>query len=133
MSTSLARSKENNAQQDVCTPPEEALKLESISNLWIAYHGSGKYPDDFGREFFYAVGAILHGREVAQLELCHVNPAAIAQVVTQTYKQRKVKKSKAPNRKFSTRGNNDDICKVRSKNKNKKISSKKRYRQANCH
>ena len=64
------------------TLPEVADKLDAISNLWIAYHGCGKFPDDFGREFFHAVGKVLQGHAVGELSLYHIDPSRVVCLVS---------------------------------------------------
>ena len=56
-------------------------RYSRISNLYIAYVNSGKFPDEFGREFFHAVGDILQGTSVDQLTLFHVESSSVAPVV----------------------------------------------------
>jgi len=48
-------------------------RFDRISNLWVAYHNSGKYPDDFGREFYHAVGKLLQGQPLDKVELYHIS------------------------------------------------------------
>lgn len=49
-----------------------ALRCRDIANLYIAYTNSGKFPDEFGREFYHAVGDILNGVPINRLELHHI-------------------------------------------------------------
>lgn len=65
---------------------ELADRCRRISNLYIAYHNSGKSADEFGREFFVAVGEILNGTSMEQLELYHVR--AVEEVLTALPKKR---------------------------------------------
>lgn len=51
---------------------ELLARFDRISNLWVAYHNCGKYPDDFGREFYHAVGKILQGYSLDKIELFHI-------------------------------------------------------------
>lgn len=57
-------------------------RLDDISNLWVAYHNSGKYPDEYGREFFHAVGHVLKGTTLQDLKLFHVEACSIEEVVS---------------------------------------------------
>ncbi len=52
---------------------ELVARFDRISNLWVAYHNSGKYPDDFGREFYHAVGKLLQGYPLNKIELYHID------------------------------------------------------------
>lgn len=64
------------AQQDVLA------RYKRISNLYIAYVNSDLSPEEFGREFVFAVGDILEGKTVDQLELFHIDVAEIEDVVS---------------------------------------------------
>jgi hypothetical protein len=66
------------AQRDILT------RYDRISNLWVAYHNSGKYPDDFGREFYYAIGKLLQGAPVSDLPLHHLDPEEVEPIVEHT-------------------------------------------------
>lgn len=66
------------AQRDIL------MRFDRISNLWVAYHNSGKYPDDFGREFYYAVGKLLQGVNIDKLPLYHLDPEEVAPIVEHT-------------------------------------------------
>jgi len=57
-----------------------AARCQAILNLHIAYTNSGKFPDEFGREFFIAVGEILSGVPLEQIEVYHI-PQPIGVVV----------------------------------------------------
>lgn len=60
---------------------ELLARFDRISNLWVAYHNSGKYPDDFGREFYHAVGKLLQGHPLDKIELYHISnkiPAVVS-------------------------------------------------------
>jgi len=59
-------------------------RYDNISNLYVAYMNCGKHSDDFGREFFHAVGEILQGASVAQLTLYHLNRTEIEDIVDHT-------------------------------------------------
>jgi len=67
-----------NAQREIL------VRYDRISNLWVAYHNSGKYPDDFGREFYYAIGKLLQGTPVPGLPLHHLDPEEVAPIVEHT-------------------------------------------------
>lgn len=56
-----------NVQRELLT------RFDRISNLWVAYHNSGKFPDDFGREFYHAVGKLLQGHPLSKIELYHIS------------------------------------------------------------
>ena len=64
---------------------ELLARFDRISNLWMAYHNSGKYPDDFGREFYHAVGKLLQGHPLERIELYHLTskiPSIVAYAKT---------------------------------------------------
>lgn len=63
---------------------ELLVRYDRISNLWVAYHNSGKYPDDFGREFYYAIGKLLQGAPVSGLPLHHLDPEEVDPIVEHT-------------------------------------------------
>ena len=62
--------------------PEDELvtRYHRIANLYIMYTNCGSYADEFGREFFHAVGAILNGTPVDKLVLHHVAPKMFEEV-----------------------------------------------------
>lgn len=68
---------------------ELADRCRRISNLYIAYHNSGKSADEFGREFFVAVGEILNGTPIDELELYHVRAKDVEEVLTTPKKRTK--------------------------------------------
>ena len=59
-------------------------RYDRISNLYIAYVNSGKFSDEFGREFFHAVGDILQGVSHKNLTLYHLGNTPIPDVVDHT-------------------------------------------------
>jgi hypothetical protein len=59
-------------------------RYDNISNLYVAYMNSGKFPDEFGREFFHAVGDIIQGVPVKQLTLFHLDSTAVEGIVDHT-------------------------------------------------
>ena len=59
-----------------------AERCRRISNLYIAYHNSGTSSDIFGREFFHAVGDILNGTPLHRLEVFHIDPKRISEVLS---------------------------------------------------
>lgn len=61
---------------------ELAERCQRIANLYIAYHNSGEAADVFGREFFYAVGDILNGTPIKNLEIFHINPREVTEVLS---------------------------------------------------
>lgn len=85
-------------------------RYDHISNLYVAYMNSGKYSDEFGREFFHAVGEILQGKPVRQLTLFHLSTETIEEIVnhlvpkggTAGPKKRRRPKSQRPRRPRST-------------------------------
>jgi hypothetical protein len=44
-------------------------RYDRIVNLWISFHNSGKYVDEFSREFYHAVGRILQGAQLTPEDL----------------------------------------------------------------
>lgn len=58
-----------------------AERCRRISNLFMAYHNSGKSSDIFGREFFHAVGDILNGTPLHRLEIFHIDAKKIPEVL----------------------------------------------------
>jgi len=44
-------------------------RYDNIVNLWVSFHNSGKYVDEFAREFYHAVGRILQGVKLSPEEL----------------------------------------------------------------
>ena len=58
-----------------------AERCRRISNLFMAYHNSGKSSEVFGREFYHAVGDILNGTPLHRLEVFHVDPKKIPEVL----------------------------------------------------
>jgi hypothetical protein len=58
-----------------------AERCRRVINLYIAYHNSGECADVFGREFYHAVGDILNGTSLKNLEVFHINPKNISEVV----------------------------------------------------
>lgn len=60
---------------------EIVQRYDHISNLYVAYMNSGRFPDEFGREFFHAVGEIIQGVPVKQLTLFHLDSAAVEDIV----------------------------------------------------
>jgi hypothetical protein len=58
-----------------------AERCRRVINLYIAYHNSGECADVFGREFYHAVGDILNGTSLKNLEVFHINPKSISEVV----------------------------------------------------
>jgi len=44
-------------------------RYDRIVNLWISFHNSGKYVDEFSREFYHAVGRILQGVQLTPEDL----------------------------------------------------------------
>jgi len=56
-------------------------RYDSISNLYVAYMNSGKFTDEFSREFFHAVGEIIQGIPIKQLTLFHLKPTVIEKLV----------------------------------------------------
>lgn len=59
-----------------------AEKCRRISSLWVAYYNSGKSSDVFGREFYHAVGDVLNGTPLSKLELFHIDPKKIADILS---------------------------------------------------
>lgn len=60
---------------------EIVQRYDHISNLYVAYMNSGKFPDEFGREFFHAVGEIIQGVPIKQLTLFHLDSTAVEEIV----------------------------------------------------
>jgi hypothetical protein len=60
---------------------ELVTRYHRIANLYIAYTNSGSFADEFGREFFHAVGDVLNGTPVEALTLHHIDAAAFEEVV----------------------------------------------------
>jgi hypothetical protein len=56
-------------------------RYDNISNLYVAYMNCGKHSDEFGREFFHAVGEILQGTPVRSLTLYHLDAPTVAGIV----------------------------------------------------
>lgn len=50
-------------QQEIVT------RYDRVANLWISFHNSGKYVDEFAREFYHAVGRILQGVQLTPEDL----------------------------------------------------------------
>jgi hypothetical protein len=48
---------------------EIITRYDRVANLWISFHNSGKYVDEFAREFYHAVGRILQGIQLAPEDL----------------------------------------------------------------
>lgn len=44
-------------------------RYDRIVNLWISFHNSGTYVDEFAREFYHAVGRILQGAQLNPQDL----------------------------------------------------------------
>lgn len=66
--------------------PEELVKecadrYKQIADMWVAYHISNEDPAVFGREFYHAVGEILQGNPLNQLELYHIDTSTVKPVV----------------------------------------------------
>jgi hypothetical protein len=78
------------AQRDV------VARYRRISNLYVAYTNSDGSPGEYGREFFIAVGEILEGKSIEQLELFHIDVSEIEDVVA--YGQREVPNDREPER-----------------------------------
>ena len=60
---------------------EVLAKFKRVSNLWVAYFNSGAAPEEFGREFWHAVGDILQGKPINALELFHIDPNSVEDVI----------------------------------------------------
>jgi hypothetical protein len=58
-----------------------AERCRRVINLYIAYYNSGECADVFGREFYHAVGDILNGTSLKNLEVFHINPKSIPDVI----------------------------------------------------
>jgi len=63
------------AQRDVIA------RFRRIANLYVAYTNSDRSPEEFGREFVVAVGEIMEGKTIDQLELFHIDVSEIEDVV----------------------------------------------------
>ena len=63
------------AQQDI------VARYKRVANLWAAYLTSDAYPEDFGREFYHAVGEILEGKPLADLDLYHIDASKIQDII----------------------------------------------------
>ena len=63
------------AQQDI------VARYKRVANLWAAYLTSDAYPEDFGREFYHAVGEILEGKPLTELDLYHIDAAAVQDII----------------------------------------------------
>jgi len=87
---------------------EIVARYNRVTNLYIAYMNSGELPDVIGREFFHAVGDVLQGKPVEQLELYHIDASSVESVVrhpaTRGGKAAKKKKKPAPKRKAAKKG-----------------------------
>lgn len=59
-------------------------RYDNISNLYVAYMNCGKHSDEFGREFFHAVGEVLQGTSVRSLTLYHLDAQTIEGIVDHT-------------------------------------------------
>lgn len=90
---------------------EIVQRYDHISNLYVAYMNSGKFPDEFGREFFHAVGEIIQGVPVKQLTLFHLDPTAVEDIV-----DHKVSKGGVPGKNKKSR-RKQPVRKRRSKRK----------------
>jgi len=88
---------------------ELVTRYNRIANLYIAYTNSGAFADEFGREFFHAVGDILNGTPIDKLTLHHIDPSAFEEIVRRgdnkggkspaANNKKPVKKAKAPAKK----------------------------------
>lgn len=96
---------------------EILARYDCIINLWVAYHNSGKFPDDFGREFYYAVGKLLQGTPIPELHLQHLDPAEIHSVVDNS-KQLECALVKA---KKTATGRKETRCQRRKKTRKAKL------------
>jgi len=74
----------------------EALdRYRRIGNLWTGYYAQcSEGPEVFGREFFHAVGELLQGRDLEQLELMHISTNELEEVVFAKKTKRGRKKRK---------------------------------------
>lgn len=63
------------AQRDV------VARYRRVSNLYVAYTNSDGSPGEYGREFFIAIGEILEGKTIEQLELFHIDKSEVEDVV----------------------------------------------------
>lgn len=63
------------AQQDI------VARYKRVANLWAAYLTSDAYPEDFGREFYHAVGEILEGKPLAELDLYHIDGSKVQDII----------------------------------------------------
>lgn len=78
-------------------------RYDRISNLFIAYVNSGKFSDEFGREFFHAVGDILQGVPDKNLTLYHLGGTPLPEVVDHTLSKGGTPGTKTETRKGATR------------------------------
>ncbi len=111
-----------NVQRDVLA------RFDRISNLWVAYHNSGKFPDDFGREFYHAVGKLLQGHPVDKIELYHISPAEVPKVVSyaEVFEREVIGKQKTMTEKKGTAECQKPKRRLRQKPKSKSKPDRKR-------
>jgi len=64
------------AQQDI------VARYRRVSNLYVAYTNSDGTPEEYGREFTIAVGELLEGQNINQLELFHINVDDVEDIVS---------------------------------------------------
>lgn len=85
-------------------------RYDNISNLYVAYMNCGRFSDEFGREFFHAVGEVLQGKSIKQLTLFHLDSKTVDEIVNHTLpkggiadkKRDKKNKKKQPSKKRKT-------------------------------
>lgn len=77
------------AQQDIIA------RYKRVANLWAAYLTSDAYPEDFGREFYHAVGEILEGKPLAELDLYHIDATKVQDIIVHGKEKNDILKAKA--------------------------------------
>jgi len=61
---------------------ELIVRYRRVADLWVAYHVKcDNGPEEFGREFYHAVGEILQGVPLDRLELFHVQTDDVKNIV----------------------------------------------------
>lgn len=78
-------------------------RYDNISNLYVAYMNCGKHSDEFGREFFHAVGEILQGKPVRGLTLYHLDAATVQGIVDHTVSRGGIAKEPHPKKRTLAR------------------------------
>ena len=64
------------------TQAEVLARYRRVGDLWTGYYAKSTVgPEVFGREFYHAVGELLQGRKLENLELVHLNVEELEEVV----------------------------------------------------